>query len=362
MDAAGAEPLVVAATSLLVLVASAVFLHRQYRTFGWLGGWPGLVTVALLATGWLVVAAALWPLPTGQVCADGAAAPQLGMGATLSPLTLDAVLRWATLAAVFLPLGALAWYRYRCGAVATLAVGLVVAAGVQLVQFTAVFGAYPCAYRVATTDDVLAGGLGALLGWLVARPLTTRVLRRGWPAGIPDLLPPAGSRRLLALALDFAGWWLGSAVLTGVLVLTGAVQPLAVFVAHNLVLVGLALLLGGIVPLLSPLRQTLGRSAFALGLSEATGLAPAAHWRVLLRSGMLHAPVVILVVLGLGWWSVLVVLVHAVPAVVRRDQRGLADLLAGTRVVTRTLLRGGLPPGMIRYRDPDLPQMEERVP
>ncbi|MDS1272193.1 VanZ family protein [Lipingzhangella sp. LS1_29] len=359
---AGTEALVISSASLVVVVASALFLYRQHRVFGWLGGWPGLITLATVATGWLVALAALWPLPTGQLCTGGGSAAQPQPGATLTPLTTDALLRAGITAAVFLPVGALAWYRYRQGLLRTVGLAVAVAGAVELVQLTGVFGAYPCAYRVAATDDVLAGGLGALIGWLAARPLTTRVLRRGWPAGMPDLMRPSGLRRQLALLLDLALWWLTAAVITGALVRAGAVHPLAGPTAFDLVLVGLAVLMAGVVPLLSPLRQTLGRMVFALGLGMATGTGPASRWRVLLRSVLVHGPVVTLFVLGLPWWALLVVAVHGAPAVARRDQRGLADLLCGTRVVTSTILRGGLPPRMTRYHAPRVPHTVEATP
>lgn len=80
---------------------------------------------------------------------------------------------------------------------------------------------------------------------------------------------------------------------------------------------------------------------------------PAARHRVLVRTLLLHGPIVVLVALGLGWWSLIVVVLHACTALVRFDGTGLADLLCGTRVRTRATLDGGLPGRLVRYPTPE---------
>ncbi|MFC6005182.1 VanZ family protein, partial [Streptomonospora nanhaiensis] len=195
--------------ALAVALCSAGFLRRQHRRYGRLAGWPGQVTAAVLATGIGLAAFAVWPLPTGL---DGLCAPHGGAPAHPDPLSLAASAppeRTALAAGAFVPLGLLLRYRYRRGAPTAVLLCAAAAAAIEGLQYTALLGAYPCAYRTAAADDVLLGAAGGLAGWLLGLA-ATRLLPRAWPGALADVLPPALGRRLLGHLLDLAVCWCGA--------------------------------------------------------------------------------------------------------------------------------------------------------
>ncbi|WP_285761891.1 VanZ family protein [Nocardiopsis ansamitocini] len=305
--------------------------------------------MAVLAVGAGLVAYAVWPLPTsidGLCALDGGAAVELMPGATLS---FSDPVRVVAGIGLFASVGLLARYRFRRGAPAAAGLGTGIATVVELVQFSAVVGLYPCPYRVAAVDDVLLGTVGALLGWALGLP-AVRLLPRGWPAAIPDFLPPGLARRALGHALDVGLWLFGSLTLVAVLTAIGPVA--ADGPVSTAVLVTLAVLGGLVLPQLRADRCPPGRAAVRLALVGPGPPAPAGRWRTFLRAVLLYGPVVTLFVLGLPWWALVVAAIQGSCALVRGDQAGLADLLAGTRVATRVVVRGGLPDASVRYVRP----------
>ncbi|MBB6170211.1 hypothetical protein HNR23_000271 [Nocardiopsis mwathae] len=347
------------AVALGTLTGAAVFLARHHRRYGRLRGWPGQVTLATLLVGVGVVLYAVYPLPRSAdgLCAiHGGAVPlpaPSGRAATWADAgPWHAAAHVALVTAVYVPVGLLARYRYRRGAAFTVGLGLLLALLVETVQLTGVLGLYPCAYRVAAADDVLLGGAGALAGWLLG-VAAVRWLPRPWPGAAADTLPPDASRRLLGHALDLGLWWFGAGTLAALAVAFGAVPAYEVDRATYVALIGLAVLFGLLLPLVREDRCTPGRASVHLALAGLGRPRPAARWRVLLRSVSLYAPITVLFVLGWEWWALAVVALHGLSALVRSDQAGLFDLLAGVRVVTRSTVSGGLPRELVRYSAPD---------
>ncbi|MFB9802951.1 RDD family protein, partial [Streptomonospora salina] len=190
-------------------------------------------------------------------------------------------------------------------------------------------------------------------------------LPRSWPSAVPDLMPPGAVRRLAARLLDLAVCWYGAATIAAVA--APALEQTAwsgQFGGEERLraaaLIVLALALGAVVPLLRRDRATPGQAASYLALAAAGAPRPASRPRTLLRTALLYAPVTVLLAMGLGWWALAAGAVHASCALVRRDRAGLFDLLARTRVTTRSAAVGGMPDDLVRFVPP--PDPEPPVP
>ena len=329
------------------------FQRRQHRRFGRLAGWPGLVTTAVGAAGVGLLAFAVYPLPTSApdpcVTASGFPAPA-ALGAAVE--SGAGVRHAAAAAAALVPAGLLLGYRYRCGVLATVALCALLAAGVEAVQFTGLLGAYPCPFRVAAAGDVLLGAAGGLLGRMLSVG-AARLLPRAWPGAAADLLPPGLGRRLLARALDLAvcagGACAAAAVAASWVPPIAGGGPLTEERVRTAVLAASVLVFAGVVPLLRRDRATPGQAACYVALAGAAWPHPAPRLRVLLRNALLIVPIILLWAAGLGWWIPAAGALHGLPALVRRDQAGLLDLLARTRVRTRCAVVGGLPDELVRF-------------
>ncbi|GAA3739657.1 VanZ family protein [Salinactinospora qingdaonensis] len=341
----------VAAVAFAIVVAVALFLADQHRRYGRLWGWSGQVTRAVPLVGCLLASYAVAPLPQGPEIRCSATPTVWEPAATLTPLTLSGVAHASIALGAFLPVGILAHYRYRRGLGTTAVFAATLAAGVELLHLTALVGLYPCPYRVAATDDVVFGILGASLGWLFSVVLTPP-LARGWPAAVPDLLPPGLARRALGHILDVGLWWFGAHLLTAALVAGSVVSAEESGPVLAAALLALAALVGPLVSLPRRDRCTPGRAAVHLAIVGIGHPHPAPRWRVALRSALLHGPIVALVCLGLGWWAIAVMFTHASTALVRYDQVGLVDLLTATRVATRTAVDGELPRRLVKHGHP----------
>ncbi|WP_017558416.1 VanZ family protein [Nocardiopsis baichengensis] len=334
-------------------VGAALFFRVHLGRYGRIAGWQGQVTLAVLAAGLAVGLLAVWPLPRG---ADGLCAIDGGAPALPHPLALGelpgswrtAALHAGAASGVFALVGALLRYRYRRGLPFTAALAALLALVVEAVQYTGVLGLYPCAYRVAAVDDVLLGAAGGAAGWLIGCA-AVRLLPRAWPGAVMDSMPPGLSRRLGGHALDLVLWWNGTLLAVAVLVDTGTITLVRAPEAHRIALVAAAVGGGLLVPLLRTDRGTPGRASMRLAVSSPGESGPAARWRTTLRAALLYTPVVVLFVLGLQPWALLVALVHGAPELVRRDQAGTADLIAGTRITTTAAVTGRMPTKLIRY-------------
>ncbi|MBR8743633.1 RDD family protein [Nocardiopsis sp. MG754419] len=347
----------VAALPLLMVVGSALYLRGQLTRYGRLAGWPGQLTLAALLTGLGLVAYAVWPLPASV---DGVCPV---IPEPTPPLDVRSIL---LAFGVFLPVGILARARFRRGLPVTLALGTALALAVTAVRATGVLGFYPCAYNTGPLALAGVAVAGVLLGWLAARwaPLFWPLgPHRSWPGAVPDRGVPDLTRRVLGTLLDLGLWWFGSALTVALLHAYGVIGSGVEDEVRTALLFGLALVFGLFLPLMRRDRATLGTAAVRVALADRTVPRAAPRHRVLLRSLLLQAPVVVLIALGLGWWSLIVVALHASTAVVRPDGTGLADLVCGTRVRTRATLDGGLPERLVRYAPPaEEPPRTDREP
>ncbi|MEE1650777.1 VanZ family protein [Brachybacterium sp. J144] len=76
--------------------------------------------------------------------------------------------------ALFVPLGMILRGVFRLDATASVAIGLMLSALIEVTQFTGAFGIYPCGVRIADIEDLLANWLGAFVGVLLV-PLARRL-------------------------------------------------------------------------------------------------------------------------------------------------------------------------------------------
>ncbi|WP_116243855.1 antibiotic resistance protein VanZ [Nocardiopsis sp. FIRDI 009] len=348
----------VAAVPLLVTLGVALALGGQHRRYGAVHGWSGQLTMAAVLTGTGLAAYAVWPLPAfvDGLCSPFAEAVPPTWPEPPHPAHTPRSLLLGC--AVLVPVGFLGRYRFRLGLWRTLALGTALAAAVHAVRATGLLGVYPCAY--APTSPLVAGlgVVGVLVGWAAARwllPLWPGGPARGWPSAVADRAAPAPSRRMLGALLDLGTWWYGSATLIALARLFGPLDPRAGEAVATAVPLGLAAVLGLLVPLARRDRCAPGSAALRLALAERGRPLPAARWRVLSRTLLFQAPVVVSLTLGHWWIALAVVAVHGSTLVVRRDRVGLADLVCGVRVRTRSTLDGGLPDRLVRYRPPTPP-------
>ncbi|WP_148089070.1 VanZ family protein [Saccharothrix texasensis] len=341
--------------ALLVPVAVLPWVHWQYRRHGRLRGWSAVVATAGALYGCALVAFTLFPLPdvTGEFCAgrplrdywqphpfaslDDIAA------AGYSP-TSPAFLQVALNVALFVPLGFLLRYRFRRGVVVATAVGLLVSLAVETTQGTAVFGLYPCPYRIADVDDLMTNTAGTLVGWLLGRRVGP-LLPAAVPAPVADTAPPGLLRRGLAFAGDLLTMALVEFACRAVLVLLGegtgtpGLTDVAVsdwFGAALGVLV--PVLATVVVPLLRADRATPGQIAFHLALTDARtgGRAPARA--VVLRFLVWWLPVLLLISTGHSGIVFFAAVVVGLAARSRADRRSLPGLVSTTDTTTARAL------------------------
>lgn len=338
--------------ALLVPVAVLPWVHRQYRRYGQLRGWSAVVAAAgaLYACG--LVAFTLFPLPdvTGGFCTGRALRDywQVRPFASLDDIaaaghspTSAAFLQVALNVMLFVPLGFLLRYRFGRGLAASTALGLLVSLAVEVTQGTAVFGLYPCPYRIADVDDLITNTAGAVVGWLLAWALGRR-LPAAVPEPVADTGPPGLVRRGLAFAGDLLILSLAQFACRAVLVLVGEgtatprLTDLATsdrFGAALGVLVPVVAVV--VVPLLRRDRATPGQATFNLALADARtgGVAPARA--VLLRFALWWLPVLLLFSSGHSGVVLVGAAVLGLAARSRRDRRSFLGLVSGTVTTTR---------------------------
>ncbi|MEU5692935.1 VanZ family protein [Actinosynnema sp. NPDC020468] len=342
--------------ALLVPVAVLPWIHWQYRRFGRLRGWTAFVAAAGALYGCGVVAFTLFPLPT--VTADFCTGRRLSSYWQLTPfaslddiagagwsLTGPEFLQVALNVVLFLPLGFLLRYRFGRGFWVSTVVGLLVSLLVEVTQGTAVFGLYPCPYRLADVDDLMTNTAGAALGWVLAWAFD-RALPSALPARVPDLDPPGLARRGLAFAADLLTFTLAQFSCLAVLALTGhatgrsGLTDIALNrwfgAAFGLLVVVVCTL---VVPLCRSDRATPGQLVFFLALSDARTGGQVAGEAVVRRFLGWWLPVFLLISWDDAGWVWPVALVVGIAARLRADRRSVLGLLSGTRTVTRAALR-----------------------
>ncbi|MEU2281684.1 VanZ family protein [Streptomyces sp. NPDC013178] len=213
------EPAIWAA--LLMSVAASVlfvpYIAVRYRRRGELG----LGNLALAFAGPLYGLALFFYVfapfpPVGQdfCAAIGVRRPQLipfhfahDMGQSATGSGLVAVLHNPALTqvllnvALFIPLGMFVRYVFGRSVPVTAVIGLGVSLLIETTQLTGDWFIYPCAYRLFDVDDLIANGLGGLIGALAA-PLLSAVPGQRVHAEPEEPRPVTWRRRLLASVCD----------------------------------------------------------------------------------------------------------------------------------------------------------------
>ncbi|MEV1120462.1 VanZ family protein [Actinosynnema sp. NPDC049800] len=320
-----------------VLVLLPLIALHYYR-FGRVEPRRAVVLYGLLAYGLVALALIFLPFPSALVC-DGeamlsttpfqwvtdmrhnlAANGRSGVGAVV---TSSAFVQQAFNVALFVPLGVVLRKSYGRGAVTVVVIGLGISLAVEVVQYTGNLGAYPCPYRVADVDDLISNTTGALLGWMLA-PVALVVPAVPHPDA--STAPPRTvtvPRRLMALAVDVVilivvthlifddnRWWL-----------------LALTVVIRVVLPSVTGRTPGGWLLRHRLRRADGDRAnpFRIALRELLGVTGLITYTTLAPTPWPFAvDLTVLAFFVLGTFVI---------PVLRRDQRSLPDLAAGTRAV-----------------------------
>lgn len=374
---------------LIFLVVAALlwlpYVVVQYRRRGAVGSrraWAQATFVLYLIVAWALV---LLPLPDvgGRFCLRHTVEPNLELLAWVGdmltewrrdggePLQLLAnKALWVRVfnVALLVPFGVYLRRWFRRGLLSTVLLGLTLSLAFEVTQLTGVFGLYPCAYRTFDVDDLMANTLGAAVGWLIA-PLVVLLPRR---RGSDDEIGAAGAatvpRRGVADLIDLL---LGVAVTAGLSLLAllahdrwpgvvpgsdSWVLDLAVIVVgFGIPLVVVPRMGGGATPGKGAVRMRIVRAGSPAGrrpgLVRLTARA-AVLWGPLLlpvlvldlvdpavASTTVGASLLLALLVGLPvGWVLLVVLV----VVARADDRGPADLVAGTAVIA--VPGGTIPP------------------
>lgn len=355
----------------LVLLVPALVL--QYRRFGR----PSLLRLLGTAAACIytigLIAFTLFPLPTvAEACGarTGAIlqpvplhflvdiADEVAATSWSAAMTSFAVMQVVLNVVLFVPLGALLRRLAGRSLRTTVLIGLAVSLAIEATQYTGIWGLYPCGFRVADVDDLIANTLGAWAGAVIAPRLL------GWMPQARALAahrPPAvtGPRRLLGMLLDLVliNAVQTSLILAAVLVRVLWAYPDAVQVpSAGGIQIGIAAVAAFVVVVLAPALRGTGAS---LG-QRLMGIAPV--WedtegptlgrrvaRTLPVAGVLAvggavppmlmaAGVPILPsVIDLVCWAVLAV---AVVWAARGDHRGLSGAVSGARMVdVRALAR-----------------------
>jgi glycopeptide antibiotics resistance protein len=359
----------------LVLLFLGPWISRQYTRFGRLSGWPGLLSAATIAYACAIVAFTLFPVPriTAEFCEVHGiaehiqlvpfrsflkAADQLGEVGLVAGLTSFTTLQVVFNVVFFVPLGFLLGHRWRKGLAATLLLGLGLSLLIETTQGTAVWGLFPCPYRVAEVDDLITNTTGALLGWFIAHSLRHR-LPDPDPPPVPDIERPGLVRRAGAVLIDVLV--LFEVVLVTVFVSLVAMEVLGQSIDTengllDLVLgavqVGIALVLTVLIPSRRSDRGTPGSSSVHIGVVTLDG--SAARLRHLLaRAAVRYLP---LMIVGLPW--VAFGLLDLLVAWMRSDRRTLTDLISATEMATRSSIlarESSDPPGSTQE-----PRVQER--
>ncbi|MFI6811506.1 VanZ family protein [Nonomuraea sp. NPDC050328] len=336
-----------------IVLGALPFVAGQYRRFGRVGGWSGLVAAAMVLYACAVVAFTLFPLPEISDPVEFCRARQQLAHPQLRPLaSLDDIVRAATPAlrkqafqqvffnfVLFVPLGFFLRYRYRRGFWLTVLAGFVLSLTVELTQLTGDWGLYPCAYRLFDVDDLITNTGGAAIGWLLAVPLA-KVLPSAWPRPSADLGPPGVTRRVLGDLLDFAVWWFTAT--TAWIVLAIWQQLTAHAWAEfwsDVVLYAIGLLLLLVLPLVRRDRSGPGRAALHLAVVDARTGRPASRGAVLGRFLIFPLPFVVLSALESPLSVLGLAVAHLVVVLARRDRRSIAGLATGTTTATRAAVR-----------------------
>jgi len=244
---------------------------------------------------------------------------------------------------MLLPFGLYLRYLYRARFVTAVLLGFCFSLFFEVVQLTAIFGIYPCPFRLFDVDDLWLNTLGAALGWL-ALPLFFFLPKLEPHPISADRAEVAFTpfRRMIAFVIDWVLW--GSGVLAAAAAIpalrAGAgeialqVAGLAVvFVAVPIVLKGAT---AGQWLCRCHCRNAQGGSASAAQLALRAAVFFGVPYAVGVAAGWMARPdsegyVGYMAVAALGL-QLLTFCVFAVPMLFRHDHRGPHGLLSGTRI------------------------------
>ncbi|CAH0139367.1 VanZ family protein [Microbacterium foliorum] len=203
--------------ALVFIVTLVPTLLLQIRQFGRVSLRRVLGAAAVSVYAVALAAYTLLPLPAQQrVCSPGGTPIELTPGHSLSDiaretsgltlseaLTSFAVLQVVMNVILFVPLGAIARRYWHRGIVTSIIIGALLSVLIEATQYTAVWGIYNCAYRLADVDDVIANTAGAAIGALIAPLLLFWMPSAGTLRARRDAPRPVTSvRRWLGMLLD----------------------------------------------------------------------------------------------------------------------------------------------------------------
>ncbi len=330
----------------LLPVAAAPLLGHVYRRFGYAAPMPTTLSLLTGLYACALLSFTTFPLPEDPEarCVETADIDywQLQLGSSLgdmadafaasgaSALTSGVVLQVAFNIVFFVPLGLLVAFWWKRGPLTALAVGFGTSLLIELSQGTALWGIYPCPYRLADVDDLVTNTSGALLGWALGAVLSRMVPYRT-PERRADPGPPTVRRRLAAVIIDLTvvvvAQGLAGAVAIAALRAAGAQVPQTWLRILAVVVGALAV---GLVPVLRRDGASPGQVTLLLVTTTSSG-DPAARLRLLARFALRWlGPLV----LG-GPFLLVVLLVEGVGVLTTRERLSTTSTLLGLRTRTR---------------------------
>lgn len=349
----GAISVLLFVTALPLLIAP--LLYVVYRRYGRFAGPPAFWALVTLFYGLGVLAFTVFPLPDVHpgFCAARAdievwqflpgahILPALGsvVDAGVSGLTGGVFLQVFFNIIMFIPLGFLIAYLAKKPLWLALGAGLAGSLLIELTQGTAIWGIYPCAYRNADVDDLILNTLGAGVGWVIGRALT-RVAPHSDTEPVPDLGPPTKRRRAASFAVDFI-LWNTLALLVQIAVdleLEAQGTEVTTILEWNYwIFMGTGVVTFLLVPLIRRDRATLGQiSVQVQPVVKGSDQNPSVK-SVLIKFAVRWLPMLIW-----NYGFLVVGAIELVSVLVRKDNRSLSSVLAGTTTVTMNEAREGV--------------------
>ncbi|GAB2637299.1 VanZ family protein [Prescottella soli] len=339
--------------SLLVglAVSSAISLPLvvwHYRRFGRVSAARMALVGAAVTYGAGVVAFTMFPLPdlTPAWCeAFAASDPVLrpftfvsdirrdtaGMS-LVAILTSTAVMQVVLNVVLFVPFGVLGRLLFEWSRTTTVVVAAMVSLAIELTQYTAVWGIFPCAYRIADVDDLMLNTAGAVLGVALAgvgmRLVPTRE-RLAAGRGVPR--PVTVWRRWIGMIVDVSavGFVYASTVVAVHVVLDVLGAKSDGFVVGNLVA---AVVSGAVVVVPALIGSGASFGQRAVWLQPAWANPPGAARR-LLRALVVPGVCAVLVTVGAAPLAVLWLFAAVGSVALTRGRRGLSGVLTGSEIV-----------------------------